>query len=303
MIPKFPEFKILELSDKEDVEKFTSKYPPYSDFNFAGTWSWDVRDQMKISQLNDNYVVRFINYLTGEPFYTFLGENEVNDTAKKLLDLSIKENLKPELRLIGEESVKLIDTSTFKITEDRDNFDYVYSLEELKNYKGRKFQTKRYETKKFLDRYPNTEIKIINLADEKEQENIIALYQKWVTDKKKKEKDFDSQHELIVLKKLLAAHEGFNLISIGIFIGNKLVGFCINELRESEYVVSHVAKIDYSFSDVNSFLMQKNAEFLCSYDNKYLNYEQDLGLGTLRYSKESFRPIRFFKKFTCSYRL
>lgn len=43
MIPKFPEFKKLELSNKEEIENFTSKFPPYSDFNFVSMWCWDFR--------------------------------------------------------------------------------------------------------------------------------------------------------------------------------------------------------------------------------------------------------------------
>ena len=112
MIPQFPKFKKLELSDKKDVEEFTLKYPPYSDHNFAGTWSWDVKDEMQISKLNNNYVIRFINYITGEPFYTFLGETKVNETAKELLEFSIKEKIKPQLELIPEEVAQKLDTKS-----------------------------------------------------------------------------------------------------------------------------------------------------------------------------------------------
>lgn len=35
MLPEFPKMKSIELSDREDVEKITKKYPPYSDFNFV----------------------------------------------------------------------------------------------------------------------------------------------------------------------------------------------------------------------------------------------------------------------------
>ena len=31
MIPEFPKFKNLELSDEEDVGIFTKKFPPYAD--------------------------------------------------------------------------------------------------------------------------------------------------------------------------------------------------------------------------------------------------------------------------------
>ena len=115
MIPQFPEFKKLELSDKEEIQKMTQKYPPYSDFNFVSMWSWDIKGEMRISVLNENLVVRFTDYITGKLFYSFLGDNEVSETAKKLLDLSKAEGLTPELKLIPEHSVKNLDLSKFNL--------------------------------------------------------------------------------------------------------------------------------------------------------------------------------------------
>lgn len=73
MILKFLEFKKLELLDKKEVEKITSKFPPYSDFNFVSMWSWDVKEELRISKLNNNLVVRFADYFVGNPFFYFLG--------------------------------------------------------------------------------------------------------------------------------------------------------------------------------------------------------------------------------------
>src|SRR3990167_9981485 len=106
MIPEFPHFKKLELADKKDVEKFTQKYPPYSDFNFVSMWSWDIKGEMRLSTLNNNLVVRFTDYLTGEPFYSFLGDNKVNETAEKLLDFTLEEEIKPKLHLIADETAE-----------------------------------------------------------------------------------------------------------------------------------------------------------------------------------------------------
>src|SRR6185436_18619332 len=106
MIPEFPEFKKLELTDKEEVEKFTSKFPPYSDFNFVSMWSWDIKGEMRLSMLNGNLVVRFTDYLTGELFYSFLGNSKVNETAEMLINFSRKEGLGAKLRLVPEDSIK-----------------------------------------------------------------------------------------------------------------------------------------------------------------------------------------------------
>ena len=88
MIPEFPQFKKLELSDKKDVEKFTSLFAPYSDFNFASLWSWNIKDEMRLSVLNGNLVVHFTNYLTEELFYSFLGDKKINETAETTISVS-----------------------------------------------------------------------------------------------------------------------------------------------------------------------------------------------------------------------
>ncbi len=300
MIPKFPEFKILELSDKEEVEKFTLKYPPYSDYNFLGTWSWDIRGEMKISQLNENYVIRFINYLTGVPFYTFLGGNKINETIKELLDLSIKENLRPELKLIPEQFTKDINTTIYNIVEDRDNFDYIFNISELKDYAGQKFSKKRNRFSAFVKNYPNAEARVISLQDTAIQSAIINLYDKWFQAKMKVDISYETHKEIIVIKKLMSAKDVGNLFAMGVFLDEKMLAFSIDEIMPSEYVVSHVVKCDHDFAGAHEFLIKKISELLFSKNKNLLNQEQDLGIDSMREAKMRFRPCFFLKKYTIS---
>jgi hypothetical protein len=304
MIPEFPQFKKLELADKGDIEKFTLKYPPYSDFNFAGTLSWDVRDKMQISQLHGNYVIRFINYLTGVPFYTFLGENNINETVQELLDLAKQENLEVKLAIMPEESVKGIDLDMFSIEEDRDNFDYIYDIAELKDFEGKKFSKKRKDVSAFLRKYPDVETKILDLTEKKVEKDLLLLLRKWAENKLKKNPDFDlyEKEEMIVIKKLFLAIKELDLVGVGIFIENNLVAFCINELVGSEYAVAHVGKADLTTQYAFSFLMKKNAEVLYSHNRRFFNTEQDLGVENLRQAKMRFRPSFFLKKYIITYK-
>src|SRR6185436_18008967 len=93
-LPEFPNFKSLELSDKGAIEAITKKFPPYSDFNFVSMWAWDIKGEVRVSQLYGNLIVRFTDYLTGEPFYSFLGDSKVNETVRALLELSKRDGLK-----------------------------------------------------------------------------------------------------------------------------------------------------------------------------------------------------------------
>jgi hypothetical protein len=94
MIPQFPEFKKLELSDREEIEALTQRYPLYSDFEFTSLYAWDTKEKIQISYLHQNIAIQFTDYTSGDFFYTFIGNHEVNDTAQKLLELSKKKWLR-----------------------------------------------------------------------------------------------------------------------------------------------------------------------------------------------------------------
>ncbi len=303
MIPAFPAFKKLELSDHKEVEKFTKKISPCSsDFNFAGTWSWDVQDSMQISQLHENYIIRFINYVTGEPFYTYLGTNKTNETLSSLLDLSLQEKIEPEVKLILERYTEGIDRNIFTVDEDRDNFDYIYDLEELKNFKGHAFESKRGMIHRFLRKYPEATVKTLSLGDPETQQKIINLYKTWVDSKTQKDEHYASHEEIVVIERFFLAWNQFETVSTGVFVDHKLVAFSINELTDEEYVMSHVVKADDAYTGIYAYLMQETAKVLHALGRKYLNFEQDLGIPSLRQAKTLFRPSFFLRKYIIKYK-
>jgi hypothetical protein len=302
MLPFFPTFKRLEIEDRNDLLCFINNFPSYSDFNFTSLWSWDVQNKREVSILKGNLIIRFTDYVTGEPFYSFLGNENVNETVEELLRLSISENLPPVLRLIPEEALANLNLKRYEAMEDRDNFDYIYNILELKEMEGKKFSKKRNQVNSFLSIYPNIETKELDLNEPNTQEKIFTLCQEWMEKKKIESDELFESHEGVVLKKLLMANKLLELIGIGIFAQEKLIGFFIEELTDSEYVVAHSSKIDNSFIGVNSYLMKKNAEMLFNKGKSLFNYEQDLGLENLRDAKMRFRPYGFLKQYHLTYR-
>ncbi|MDQ3076304.1 MAG: phosphatidylglycerol lysyltransferase domain-containing protein [bacterium] len=300
MIPEFPQFKGLELSDKSDVEAHTKKFPPYSDFNFVSMWSWDIKGEMRISQLNNNLVVRFTDYLTGKPFFSFLGDNMVNETVETLLEYSKQEGLGEELKLVPEDCIKDIDKNKFKEEEDRDHHDYLYSVSELKNMEGGKFAKKRNQVALFMKNHPKAEVKVFDLKDINIQGQMTSLFSKWLQEKIKEDEIFES-HEKIAVNRMLLALETCNLMGIGVFHNEKLEGFFINELTDSEHIVAHISKTNKELAGINSFLTKHNAVLLHPFEKQFFNYEQDLGIENLRVAKTRFRPIHFLKKYKLTY--
>lgn len=301
MIPEFPKFKLIELSDNQELGKMTANFPPYSDFNFTSMWSWNLIDEIAVSKLNGNLVARFTDYITTTPFFSFIGDQEVNDTCKHLLDLTIRSGLPPFLRLVPEVCIKEIDIEKFEIHEDRGHFDYIYSIGDLRDYPGKKFSKKRNHVNGFLQKFPGARAEVVSLKDSHVSESVLKLFEKWQSIKAKKEAGY-GLHDLAAMKRLLQGVEVFDLITVGIFIEEELVALFISQLIGPEYALAHMMKADTSVDDgLYAFLMKKNAEVLSSFNIKFFNYEQDLGLENLRIAKSRFYPQTFLKKYTISY--
>ncbi len=295
MIPEFPKFKNLELSDKKDVEVFTSKFPPYSDFNFVSMWSWDIKGEMRLSQLNGNLVVLFTDYLTSKPFYTFLGNNKVNETTNALLNFSIKEELQPKLYLLPQEVALQLDKNQFRVEEDPDNFDYIFDLNEISRYAGTKFVKKRNKINQFIKKFPTIKMQAIDISDESIKEKILQLDEFWLKNKTLKDSNFKIKNELLATTRFFQLNWK-DTFDVGIFSGNKMIGYSIFSIVPNNYAISHFTKADTSFLGIYDFLMKESAKMLIEKNCLLLNHEQDLGLPGLRESKKSFMS-KYLKKY------
>lgn len=298
MIPIFPKFAFLNFDHKKEVKKITDKIPPYSDYNFVSLWSYDTKNNIQLSRLNNNLVIKFSHYITTKPFYSFFGNNKFNETCVALLKFSRLKKIKPQLNLIPEYFVKKqkkIDNNVV-IKEDRNHFDYIYLLRDLKNLSGKKYEKKRWLFNKFSKTNPKHEIKLLNLGNKSTKKDIINLFYTWEKIKGKKRKD--TNNELIAMSKLIKEDSDFKFLTTGIFVDKKLIAFSINEKQRAGYAIGHFAKTNPAYQGVNEALYKYSADELIKNGCHWLNLEQDMGEENLRKSKLLWRPHSFLKKYT-----
>jgi uncharacterized protein len=302
MLPQFPKFKELELSDVEDVQQYTARYAPFSDFNFASLWSWNIDNSVLLSELNGNLVVRLGDYVTGEVFYSFLGDSRVNDTVESLIDLSCKESLQPRLQLVPEVVAGQLDTDRFSITEDDKHADYILMVDRLCTYPGSRLASKRNEVRKFLRLCPQTRFEILDLNRASTIEQCQALFRRWYA-RRNAPRDQETEREFKAFERCLRSQAHFPLVGVGIFADETLVALSILEIVDNKYAFTHFEKADMTnFPGIGSFLNQQVANVLASRGIQYINIEQDLGIAGLRTSKRSYFPCGYLRKFSVSYR-
>jgi hypothetical protein len=295
--PHFPEFKSIDFEDKDIFNSFIKLYEPYSDFNFNSFYSWDTNSQHQISQLKNNLVLRLADYVTGKPFYSIIGTNEIDTSLEELLVFSERQGLEPVLKLVPEVTIQaLCNISQFKITEDLDNFDYIFLIKDLAELKGKQYKSKRRLAKKCEEENRTDIIDMSNSSNMKA--SIIEVLTKWEQSKLNKGKDVDLELELKAVSRVMDhLQEQESMMLTTASIDNDLVGFSIDELLPNQFVLSHYFKALPDIIGLSEYLNKKVAINLRDAGYQLWNWEQDLGIESLRTMKLSHRPIQKHKKF------
>lgn len=295
MIPQFPEFKKLELEDRDEFEKFIHKHPPYSDFSFTSLFSWNVDGKTRISQLNENLVLKMKDYSSEDYLYSFLGENKIAETLDALISHAGREGAL--IKLIPESVIfPHLDVLKQKhsIEEDRDQHDYVYDTKEIIEMKGGVFQKRRNMYKRFMKDNVFV-IKRIDLKSSEIKADIHKLFENWIKVNDKKAEDAENELKAITNSFLIAEKD--SLLGLGLYINGKLEAFTISEILHNNHSIMHFQKANHHFKGISEFIFVETVKLHNSLGVHYLNDEQDLGVEGLRTMKSLWRPTHFLKKY------
>lgn len=297
MLSTFPEFAPLSLDLKKDIEGITNQFSPYSDFNFVSLWCWDLSKKTEVSILHGNLVIRMEDYLTAEIFYMFIGSSSIYQTISDIFAFLKEKGEKQELYLIPEETIKnerelLKNTYTFE--EDRDNFDYILSIDDVAEMKGKKLHQKRKLLNNFRNNYSPV-IHELRISDPNIKKLVLDFVEVW----KKNKGEYDSKNEEIALNNLFSGltHEE-NIYILIAELKKTVIGFSIVEVLDNGYGVGDFQKADTTYKGIYEFLNYSTARFLKNKGCTYYNIEQDLGIQGLRRSKLDYNPEFFLKKYT-----
>lgn len=290
MIPKYPEFTRLSVAHKDQIVRFTSNFDPYSDFNFTSLLCWDITETTSVSDLNGNLVIKLPDYVTTKTLVSILGKTKIKETVKTLIsDCEV-------LELVPEVVVKQLNTNDYELTEDRDQFDYVYDLEAQVQLNGKKHKNTRNKINSFLRNYEERiDIRKINFSDKEKCRKILDIFDDWAEDKLKA--GYAVTNEKIAAKRLLKYATKLNLIGLQISMDGKTIGFSINEFLENDYAICHFQKSILKIPHIDTFLSNIVSKELKHFGCKYINWEQDLGIDGLRKSKSSYYQEFFLKKY------
>jgi uncharacterized protein len=277
----------LEMQDRY-LELLRMSGIAASDYSFINLWGWAEEHGLQWSFEGDLAWIR--QTLPAEIFWAPVGRLEEVDWKGAIGSLGVHE---PAFTRIPE---KLVDiwkrglAGRVEAQEDRGNWDYLYSVQELVALSGNRFHKKKnllnQFLKKFRYRYVDLSPDLIGQTRE--------MQEKWCV-----WRDCESSQTLSaenrVIDRVLGAWESLRDIMGGaIIVDERVVAFSIAEAFSADTLIIHFEK---GFTDYSGVYQAMNQMFLAAHQEfTTVNREQDLNEEGLKQAKLSYNPVDFVRK-------
>ncbi len=180
-----------------------------------------------------------------------------------------------------------------KLIPVEENFDYIYSVEELSSLSGKKFHQKRNHISAFSRKY-NWRYESINDDNIKD---IISIAKSWADERQTNGHDADIECELRAIEAVLPHYRSLEISGGVLYADDRAVAFAFGSpINDRVFdVTTEKALSDFqgAYSVINNEF-SKN-ELLSKYE--LANREDDLGIEGLRRAKRSYNPVTILKKY------
>jgi hypothetical protein len=189
---------------------------------------------------------------------------------------------------VPEEALSRFQTDEFDIAFNDGDTDYVYTVEKMATFKGRRLSKKRNLLKQFNALY----VPVSFVIEESHQPDLLKILDIWQEEMgvSKTETDYFPCVEAIEKKVDLG------LCGIIYYVADEPIGFILSEPLSEDTLALHFAKGLREYKGVYQYMYNSFAKIL-SPKYEHLNFEQDLGLLALKVAKSSYIPDMLLKKY------
>ncbi len=283
-IPVFPEFKPLDFEDRPVVQEYFDRAEiPACEYSFGNNFIWRHVEKARWTTLHGNLCLAFD--CPGRPSYALapIGGTNLPETVRALLDIV------PRLARVPASFVEVLGTE-FVCEPERDEFDYVYAIEDLAELAGKKFDGKRNRIRKFEREH---QWRFLSL-DNGHLDAGRKLFEEWFD-----EKDDDSETargQKTAIQEALIRFRELGFIGGGIEVDGRFAALSIGERLTPDTAVIHIEIVSPCCEGLAQIM---NREFVRNALKgfAFINREQDMGLPGLRRAKLSYHPCQLVEKF------
>lgn len=294
-------FKRPELSDRQWVVDLLAKEGSRAcEHNFASIYLWATAYPQKIARVGDRLLVEMM----GGPGLSHLfpmgagpldpaldvakADAEAHGAPFTLICLTAEQKAQLEAEFPGR----------FVFQEDRDGFDYIYTIDKLADLSGKKLHAKRNHISRFCDQFPDWMFEPIgpdNIAD------CLDMEEKWYAEQVADDRaDANLGHEKDAVETALRHMDELGVSGGLIRAEGRVLAFSMGSMTTTDCYNVHFEKAYGEIQGAYAVINREMARWVRSTHPEvaYFNREDDMGLEGLRKAKLSYYPDILLEKFS-----
>ncbi|MDY5564473.1 MAG: phosphatidylglycerol lysyltransferase domain-containing protein [Candidatus Limivicinus sp.] len=296
------EFKNLTLEDKAWVDQLVMfENSPSAGFNFGNIYLWNENHEQLVARAGGRMVSK-LRRGDQTAFVFPIGRGPLAPAVEAIREFAAAQGVPLVLRGLTEKHVAQLEEAYpggFAYTENETCADYMYLAEKLATYSGKALHGKknhcnRFEAENDWDFVPLTRELIPDCLD---------MLDNWMEDNAQRLESSISR-EYDALLRAFAAYEKLGFEGGVLRIQGKIVGFSLGEFTSPDCFDVHFEKADGSINGAYPMVCRElTRQLMAAHPQlKYMNREEDMGLESLRRSKQSYKPEFMVRKFTARWK-
>jgi hypothetical protein len=263
-----------------------------SDYSVINLWAW--RDVYQLEWAWDDNLVWIRQNVPERVYWAPIGPWMAIDW-EKVFDTKILPKPWVFTRIPEElHRVWLMSLSEMMVFEDnRDHWDYIYSIQDLIELKGNKYHKKKNLLRQFQKYYQASYVRLTS----EEIEKALTLQTEWCLWRDCEDSETLEAENRAIVNTFQDWSSLDNIIGAGLVDQDHMIAFTVAEPLDTETIVIHFEKGCPHYKGVYQAINQMFLE-QTAHDYTYVNREQDLGDPGLRKAKESYYPLTYLAKYS-----
>ena len=191
----------------------------------------------------------------------------------------------------------------FAVCDNPEYRDYIYSVDDLAQLSGRKYQPKRNHINRFESKYQYTFAPLTAL----DFEECLSLECRWQRQKmepsqsavevrNRVEHECPPSEEHMAISRAFEAYDKLGLVGGVLRVDGQVVAFTYGSPLSDKLFCTHIEKADADYEGAFQMINRCFAQMLRQMGFQQVNREEDMGIAGLRRAKQSYYPVLMQEK-------
>lgn len=289
------DFQRLGLEKKAEYDAILFSCPARGcEYSFANLHLWG---RQEVAFLHG--CVAFFSHFYGKTLYPYpIGNGDRRAVIEEILQDARQRGI--PCRLTGltaadRQELECCFPGKFHLRASRDDFDYVYAIDDLADLKGRKYQKKRNHTNRFRSEHPHYTVTPLTPENLPLARNLVN---DWYRIRLEEDPEGDYLLESTAINRCFRDYEVLGMEGLLLLDGEEALAVTMGSRMGEDTFDIHFEKAREDVEGAYSVINQEFARYLrLKYPLlAYLDREDDMGLPGLRKAKESYLPHHMVEK-------